>query len=166
MRAAALISARRAGVKFVIIGEDKSSQMDHRKTLESLIAELSLTEKVAMPGWQNDIAGALAALTLFVSAARSEPFGLSIVEAMAAGLPVVAAASEGAVEIIEDGVSPKLVAVDDAESLAEAINDLLNDPIERSRLGRNARLAAREPHVRRPSARTARRLILGDRIRV
>jgi glycosyltransferase involved in cell wall biosynthesis len=143
VRAAALVSARRRGVHFVVIGEDKSPQMGHRKSLESLVAELGLSGSVRMPGWQDDIPGALSSLTLFVSAARSEPFGLSIVEAMAAGLPVVAAASEGASEIIEDGLSGRLVPVGDHESLAEAIGALLDDPSERSRLGRNALLAAR-----------------------
>lgn len=144
LRAAALISAHRRDVSFVVIGEDKSPQMGHRKSLESLVAELGLRESVTMQGWQDDIPSVLSSLTLFVSAARSEPFGLSIVEAMAAGLPVVAAASEGALEIIEEGVSGKLVPVDNPESLAEAINALLDDPAERSRLGRNAMLAARQ----------------------
>lgn len=144
VRAAALISARRRGVRFIIIGEDKSPQMGYRKFLEGLVAKLGLGGSVVMPGWHDDIPGVLSSLTLFVSAARSEPFGLSIVEAMAAGLPVVAAASEGALEIIEDGLSGKLVPVGDPESLAEAINDLLDDPLGRSRLGRNALLAARQ----------------------
>ncbi len=144
VRAAALISARRPEVQFVVIGEDKSPQMGYRKFLENLVAELGVNGSVAMPGWHDDIPGLLSSLTLFVSTARSEPFGLSIVEAMAAGLPVVAAASEGALEIIEDGHSGKLVPVDDPQSLAKAINNLLDDPLERSRLGRNAMLAARE----------------------
>ena len=144
LRAAALVSGRHPGVHFVVIGEDKSPQRDYRKFLESLINELNLTESVAMPGWQDDIRSALSSLTLFVSAARAEPFGLSIVEAMAAGLPIVAAASEGALEIIEDGVSGKLVPVDDHESMAKAIEDLLDDLSERSRLGLNAVLAARQ----------------------
>lgn len=143
VRAAALVCARRRGVKFVVIGEDKSPQMGYRKSLESLVAELGLGGSVAMPGWQDDMPGALSSLTLFVSAARSEPFGLAIVEAMAAGLPVVAAASEGASEIIEDGLTGKLVPLGDPESLAEAIDGLLDDPSERARLGRNALLAAR-----------------------
>jgi L-malate glycosyltransferase len=146
LRAAALISARHQGVKFVVIGEDKSPRMDHRKSLENLVTELELGENVAMPGWTDDIPGALASLTVFVSAARSEPFGLSIVEAMAAGLPVVAAASEGASEIIEDGVTGKLVPVDDPESLAAAVIELLDDAIERSRLGHNAMMAARRQY--------------------
>ena len=144
VRAAALVSTRRPEVQFVIIGEDKSPEMSYRRSLENLIAELGVSEIVTMKGWRDDMPAVLSSLTLFVSAARSEPFGLAIVEAMAAGLPVVAAASEGALEIIEDGLSGKLVPVDDPEALAQTINDLLEDPHERARLGRNAMVAARE----------------------
>ena len=144
VRAAALICVRRRGVHFLVIGEDKSPQRGYRKFLEILVAQLGLSGNIMMPGWEDDIPSILSSLTLFVSAARSEPFGLSIVEAMAAGLPVVAAASEGALEIIEDGHSGKLVPVDDPDSLAEAIDDLLDDPLERARLGRNALRAARQ----------------------
>jgi glycosyltransferase involved in cell wall biosynthesis len=144
IHAAALISARRSGVRFIVIGEDKSPQMGYRTSLDSLIVELGLGGIVAMDGWRDDMPAVLSSLTLFVSAARSEPFGLAIVEAMAAGLPIVAAASEGAMEIIEDGHSGRLVPVGDPEALAQAITDLLDDPLECSRLGRNARLVARE----------------------
>lgn len=144
VRAAALIVARRRDVHFVVIGEDKSPQMGYRRYLETLVADLGLGEIVSMPGWEDDMATALSELSLFVSAARSEPFGLAIVEAMASGLPVVATASEGASEIIEDGITGKLVSADDPEALAKAITDLLDDPLERSRLVRNALLAARE----------------------
>ena len=156
LRAAALISRRRPEVRFVVIGEDKSPQGSYRKFLESLVAELGLTESVALPGWQDDIPAMLSSLTLFVSAARSEPFGLSIVEAMAAGLPIVAAASEGALEIIEDGISGKLVPVDDHEAMAKTINDLLDDPSERARLGRNAVLAAQRFSLARMASDTER----------
>lgn len=154
VRAAALIGERRRVVRFVVIGEDKSPQMDYRKVLESLVSELGLNGSVALPGWKDNIPGVLSSLTLFVSAARSEPFGLSIVEAMAAGLPVVAAASEGALEIIEDGVTGKLVPVGDPESLARAINNLLDDPVERSRLGRNAQLVAQRYSLARMASDT------------
>ena len=144
VRAAALISARRRGVDFVVIGQDKSPDMGHRKALETLIVETGMSDIVTLAGWQDDMPAALSSLALFVSAARSEPFGLAIVEAMAAALPIVATASEGAVEIIEDGVTGKLVPVDNPGALAQAIADLLDDPLERARLGRNASLAARE----------------------
>lgn len=144
LRAAALVSARRGGVQFVIVGEDKSPEMAYRRSLESLITELDLSESVALPGWHDDMPAVLSSLTVFVSAARSEPFGLAIVEAMAAGLAVVATASEGALEIIEDGITGRLVPAEDPATMAQVINDLLDDPLERSRLGRNAQLAARE----------------------
>jgi glycosyltransferase involved in cell wall biosynthesis len=144
VRAATLVAARRRGVRFVVIGEDKSAEKSYRRSLEDLVAELGVSEIVTMPGWQDEMPAALSSLTVFVSAARSEPFGLAIVEAMAAGLPVVAAASEGAREIIEDGFSGKLVPVDDAGALAQAIDDLLDNSLERSRLGHNAQLVARE----------------------
>ena len=144
VRAAERISSHRRDVQFFIIGEDKSPQMDHRKFLESLITELGLNGSVALQGWQNNMPDVLSSLTLFVSAARSEPFGLSIDEAMAAGLPVIATASEGAQEIIKDGHSGKLVPLNDPESMADTINALLDDPHERSRLGRNAQRAAHE----------------------
>lgn len=144
VRAAALISARRQDVQFVIIGEDKSPQMENRRSLESLVTELKLKGIVTMPGWHDDMPALLSSLTVFVSAARSEPFGLAIVEAMAAGLPIVAAASEGALEIIEDGHTGKLVPRDDPEALAQAINSLLDSPAQRSLLAHNAHLAARE----------------------
>ena len=144
VRAAALIAARRRDVHFVVIGEDKSPQMQNRRSLESLVTELDVNGIVDLPGWRDDIPWFLPSLTLFVSAARSEPFGLAILEAMASRLPVVATASEGALEIIEDGVSGKLVPADDPQTLAQAINDLLDNPDERARLGQNARLAARQ----------------------
>jgi glycosyltransferase involved in cell wall biosynthesis len=154
VRAAKLISQRRYDTRFVIIGEDKSNPKDYRKLLESLIAELGLNENVSMPGWHDDMPRVLSSLTLFVSAARSEPFGLSIVEAMATGLPIVSTASEGAMEIIEDGVTGKLVPADDPESLAKAINDLLDDPLERARLARNAQLAAQRYSLTRMASDT------------
>ncbi len=157
IRAAALISARRPGVRFVIIGEDKSPDMSNRKSLESLKAQLGVSA-IDIQGWRDDVATALSSFTLFVSAARSEPFGLAIVEAMAAQLPIVATRSEGALEIIEDGFSGKLVPTDDAEALAQAINNLLDDPLERSRLARNAQLTARERYSLERMARDTERV--------
>ena len=144
LRAAALIAASRRGVRFVIVGEDKSSEMSYRKELEALVVELGLSEIVDMRGWQDEMLATLSSLAIFVSAARSEPFGLAIVEAMAAGLPVVAAASEGASEIIDDGTTGRLVPVDDHEALAKAIIELIDNPEECSRLARNGMLAAHE----------------------
>ena len=157
IRAAKLVRAHRFDVQFAIIGEDKSPQLNYRRTLEKLVDELGLNGFVTMPGWRDDMNAVLSSLTLFVSAARSEPFGLAIVEAMAAGLPIVTTASEGALEIIEDGISGKLVPSDNPEALVEAINELLDDPLECARLGQNALRVARDRYsLRRMASDTER----------
>jgi glycosyltransferase involved in cell wall biosynthesis len=158
VRAAALVSADRPDARFLIIGEDKSPQMDYRRSLEQLIADLGLNGIVDLAGWRDDMNAVLSSLTLFVSAARSEPFGLAIVEAMAAGLPIIATTSEGALEILEDGITGKLVSTDDPETLARAINELLDNRLECSRLADNAQRVARERYSLARMARDTERL--------
>jgi glycosyltransferase involved in cell wall biosynthesis len=144
LRAAALLAPRFPTADFIIAGEDFSRTGEERARIERLIAELGLQSRVYLTGWLDDVAPLLGALDLFVSASRSESFGLAIVEAMASGLGVVATATEGARETVEDGVSGLLVAVGDAEALAQQIARLLEDREARARLGERARQLARE----------------------
>ncbi len=139
LRAAAEISRTPCEMEFVIVGEDKSARREREAGLRDLIKNLNLSKHVRLLGWQDDVAGVLADIDIFVSAARSEPFGLVILEAMAAGVPVVATRSEGAAEIIEDGLTGLLVPVDDANELADAILKLVDDPSLGKRLSDNAR---------------------------
>ena len=144
VRAAKLVIQHHPDTEFVIAGEDKSSSRENRIALENLIHELGLYENVRLVGWVDDMPGFLATLDLFVSAARSEPFGLAIVEAMAAGVPVVATASEGAREIIDDNQTGRLIPIGDVASLARTIDELLSDGTERHRLAQNAKPVVRE----------------------
>src|SRR5258708_22479400 len=144
IRAAGIVCGVRDDVDFVVAGEDKSRSGENRRRLEKLIDELGLNQRVSLPGWVEDVANILPAFDLFVSPSRSEPFGLSIVEAMAAGVPVVATMSEGAGEIIEDDQTGRLVSIGDVEALASAIGELLSDAKERNRLSDSARRAVRE----------------------
>jgi len=75
------------------------------------------------------------ATDIAVAAARSEAFGLSSIEAGAFGVPVVATAVDGVPEVVEDGVTGRLVPPDDPAALAGAIEALARDPVERRRLG-------------------------------
>jgi glycosyltransferase involved in cell wall biosynthesis len=144
VRAAALVVQSHPDIEFVIAGEDKSPSRENRIALEKLIGELRLDENVKLAGWLDDLPAFLTTLNLFVSAARAEPFGLAIVEAMAAGVPVLATASEGAREIIDDHNNGRLVPIGHVASLAESIVDLMNDESERRRLAQNAKAGARE----------------------
>src|SRR5207244_3164657 len=125
-------------MRFIIAGEDKSHSGENRIALEKLISDLKMDQTIKLTGWVDEVANLLSTLDLFVSPARSEPFGLSIVEAMAAGVPVVATASEGAREIIEDEQNGRLVPIGDTEAMANSIMDLLNDPTQHKRLAENA----------------------------
>jgi glycosyltransferase involved in cell wall biosynthesis len=144
IRAAAAVSARRDDVEFMIAGEDKSRSGENRRQLENLIDALGLRQRIKLAGWVDDIAKLLATFDLFVSPARSEPFGLSIVEAMAAGVPVIATRSEGAREIIVNGETGRLVPIEDPESLANAIDEVLSDRELGERLSENARRVVHE----------------------
>lgn len=144
IRAAAVVASRRDDVAFVIAGEDKSRSGENRRRLEQLIGDLGLSGRVHLPGWVDDVPSLLSGLDLFVSASRAEPFGLSIIEAMACGVPVVATRSEGAGEILEDGVTGLLVPLGDHEALAEAVCALLDDGPRRARLAARALEAVRD----------------------
>ena len=144
VRAAAIVCQRRDDVDFVIVGEDKSYRGENRRRIEKLIAELKIGPRVKLLGWTNEVEKVLGTFDLFVSPARAEPFGLSIVEAMAAGVPVLATMSEGACEIIEPDQTGRLVPLRDVDALAGAIDELLSDPQECERLSANAQHAACE----------------------
>ena len=139
VRAAALVTAKRDDVSLVIICGDEPREHPFRTQLESLIAALKLQSRVRLMNWPGELAPFYDALDLYVSASHTEAFGLSIVEAMAAGRAVVATATEGAREIIRDGETGSLVPVRDAEKLAQAISALLENTEERNRLGSCAR---------------------------
>lgn len=144
IRAAALICATRANVEFVIAGEDKSPAREHRRAIESLIGELGLQHPIQLLGWVDDIPRFLSTLDVFVSAARAEPFGLGIVEAMAAGVAVVSTMSEGAQEIIEPNLNGLLLPIGDVAAMANTTLALLRDQSLREKLADNARHAVAE----------------------
>jgi L-malate glycosyltransferase len=144
IRAAAKVCKSRDDVDFLIVGEDKTRTGENRQRIEKLIKDLGLGERVRLAGWVEDVPGLLATLDLLVCPSRSEPFGLSMVEAMAAGIPVVATMSEGAQEIIEADQTGRLVPIRDSMALAVAIDELLSNKKERQRLSANAQRTVRE----------------------
>jgi len=144
LRAAAIIAREKSNVHFVIAGGDSTRTGEHRAHLEGLIAELNLTSRVHLTGWLDDVAPLLSALDVYVSASHTESFGLAIVEAMAAGLAVVATATEGAREIIDDEETGIIVAIGDHQAMAATVLHLLEDENSRRRIGKLAQRQARE----------------------
>jgi glycosyltransferase involved in cell wall biosynthesis len=90
-------------------------------------------------GFRSDVAALMAACDIFVLPAPAEPFGLVLIEAMAMGKPVIAAAAGGPLEIVADGETGLLFEPGDAASLAAAMRRLLENPDLRQRMGQAGR---------------------------
>jgi glycosyltransferase involved in cell wall biosynthesis len=110
-----------------------------RQKLEALIAELDLDPCVKLVGWKSDVSAFLATGDIFAFPSHQEGFPLTLLEAMAVGLPVVASEIDGPIEIIEEGQTGRLVPDDDPDRLAEALAELASDPAAAKPLGEAAR---------------------------
>lgn len=125
--------------RFLILGEGEL-----RHALEEQIRHLHLGQHVLLGGFRTDVLGLLKAFDLFVMSSVTEGLGTSLLDAMAAGKPVVATRAGGIPEVVEDGVTGLLVPPRDARTLAEAILDLLRDDNRRRRMGEAGLARARE----------------------
>lgn len=144
IRAAAVIAKKYKDVKFLIVGKDNSKSQEYRIFLEDLVEKLNLQNKIIFAGWQDKMAEIYGLTDIFVSSARSEPFGLVIAEAMATGKAIVATKTVGATELLQNNENGKLVSVKDIVKLAEAIIEFLDDESLRLKLGKNAEIRAKE----------------------
>ena len=115
-----------------------------RSRLMQMATVLELNGYLSFFGYTPNPYAWLRTADIFVSPSRWETFGIAIVEAMALGLPVIATATDGAKDIISDGVNGLLVPVDDASALADAITKLMHDPSLRQRLGEKAKQKAQQ----------------------
>lgn len=98
-----------------------------RSKLEGLVDELNLKNHVEFLGERSDISELLSQAGFFVSSSRTEGISLTLLEAMAVGLPVVTTRVGGNPEIVVDGKTGRLVAAESPEELALAMRDLLNE---------------------------------------
>lgn len=115
-----------------------------RADLQQLCIQLGLAQEVAFSGGRQDVDRILPMLSLFVLPSLSEGFGIAIVEAMAAGLPVVASAVGGIPEIVLHGKTGLLVPPGNAAALAQAVDQCMSDPQLRRSFGLKGREIARE----------------------
>ncbi len=126
--------------RLIIAGSGKM-----KEELENKIRQCGLSESVFLLGERSDVPALLAAGDLYLSASHWEGMPLSILEAMSAGLPVIATAVGGVPEILEgNGI---LVAPRQPESLACAAIDLLDSPTKMSGLGRAGRAFVSQNHA-------------------
>jgi glycosyltransferase involved in cell wall biosynthesis len=128
----------------ILIGAPLFGEEQYERELRRLIEQLGLGGRVELTGFADDVAAELERVDVLVHASViPEPFGRVIVEGMAAGLTVVAAAEGGPAEIIDDGVDGLLYSPGDVEALAAILRRVANDPGLASRLGTAAAERAR-----------------------
>jgi L-malate glycosyltransferase len=164
LEAAARVAARAPAARFLIIGDRFQSKdgaivsdASHRQGLERHARRLGLDGRVTFTGFRLDVPELLSEVAVSVLPSLSEGLSNSVLESMAAGVPVVATRVGGTPEAIEDGVSGLLVPPRDAGSLAEAITTLLENPEMARRLGQAGK-ARVETHfsIRRMTDETER----------
>jgi glycosyltransferase involved in cell wall biosynthesis len=130
LQAACLILKRQPDATFLIAGDGELRQMlEHR-------ARTLLGERIRFLGWASDVATLYRALDVVVLTSRKEGTPLSLIEAAAAGRPVVATRVGGVSEVVRDGETGLLVRAQDPEQVSSAVLCLLNQP-ERARAMRS-----------------------------
>lgn len=148
VRALAAIHAQHPDAVLVVLGEGSE-----RARLDALARELGVADAVFLLGRVPDVAAWLDRAELLVHAARWEGFGLALLEAMIAGLPIVATGVSSIPELVVDGETGFLVETDD---VAPPVIRILADPDLAARLGRAGRARARsEFSVGQMARRTA-----------
>jgi glycosyltransferase involved in cell wall biosynthesis len=134
VRAAIRVLAHRSNVSFILIGEGEL-----RTEIEKMIRDTTNGHHIRILGWRSDVPELLKALDLIVLPSRWEGMPLSILEAMATALPVIASDIPGNRHLVHDGQDGRLFPPDDDYALATALIDLIDDPIKRARFSINAR---------------------------
>jgi len=109
-----------------------------RSSLEALADDLGLQTRVRFLGWKADIREVLGAADLLVLPSRNEGYPHAVIEAMAAGIPVIASAVGEVPELVEDGATGFLVPPDDPDALASRIRSVVSDPDILNALGKAA----------------------------
>ena len=149
VEAFAAVRREHPGARLILVGEAKftgaATRFDNvafRDDLRSRAAELGIADGVEFLGDRRDALDWIAALDVLLAPSWEEPFGRTIVEAMAIGTPVIATAVGGPAEIVEDGVSGRLVPPRDPAALAAAALELLGSPELRERYDAEGRRAA------------------------
>jgi glycosyltransferase involved in cell wall biosynthesis len=143
IEAARILRAEGRDLRFVIVGDGEL-----RDELESLAGDL-----VTFTGARDDVPELLASFDVFAFPSHFEGLCLAVIEAQAAGVPVVATPVGGIVETVVDGETGLLVRESDARSLADGIVRLLDDPALAARLAAEAKRRVLERYDEREMVR-------------
>lgn len=137
LEAFAILAPHFPRLRLVLVGDGPL-----RAELQDLAGRLRIAERVCFPGWREDVSTLLQTFDLFAFPSLNEGMGRALVEAMAAGLPIVACRSGGIPEVLAEGQAGLLVEAGHAPALARGIERLLRDPELCRRMGQAAQARA------------------------
>ncbi len=137
LRAVARLTPDRPDLLLVVVGDG-----DERAAIEELVRELGLADRVLFTGLRRDVRALLPGFDVACLSSVHEGVPLTVLEAMAAGLPVVATAVGALGDLVTDGTDGYLVPSGDDAVLAERLADLVDDPARRAAFGVAARTRA------------------------
>lgn len=113
--------------RFLIVGSAVFRDLDFVDELHASVQELALQDSVSFIPWIDDVRDAYAALDVHVNCSDREPFGRSVIEAAACGVPSACFADAGVSEILDDGVNGRVVPCADETAFAQAVMELLSE---------------------------------------
>lgn len=134
LEAIPIVAATHPNVRLLVIGEGPE-----RERLNSVLKEIDIGDRIEMLGFQKNVASLLKSLDLYVHPSINEPFGIAILEAMAAGKCVVATNVDGVPEIVRNGETGLLVDPSDPAELAKAIIHFIENPVQLDQFGKEGR---------------------------
>jgi glycosyltransferase involved in cell wall biosynthesis len=134
IQTAKVILSKREDVHFVIAGSGREE-----KKIRHQIRNLGLDKNIHLLGFRNDPVSIMQSLDVFLITSVTEGLGTIVLEAFAAGVPVVATRAGGLPEMVQDGVTGMLADIKDADALANAVLHILDDSTLRDSLIRNAK---------------------------
>lgn len=134
LQAAKGVLARGVDAEFLIMGHGPDKQ-----TLRDLAEQLQISKRLTFSASTITDSRNISNIDIFVEPTRKEGFGMSVLQAMATGIPVIASGVGGIFSLIEDGVSGLLVSAGDTQGMIDGICRLLENPGLRQELAHNAR---------------------------
>ena len=131
-------------IRFIVIGGASYSENEYELQIKSLVSELGLDSVVQLTGFRRDIARMMSALDILAFPSHEESFGITLTEAMAMKLPVVASGNAGVLDIVIDNETGILVSPKNYQALADGILKLARDSSMRKKFGEMGRKRVEE----------------------
>ena len=134
LNAAKIVCKKRTNITFIAVGDGKK-----RDELKELHSKLNLGDKFIFTGYQTDVGKYLLLFDVFVLASKTEGLGTSILDAQSVGIPIVATNAGGIPEAVQNNTNGILVEPQNANTLADAIINLVDNKEKREQFGLNGK---------------------------